>query len=60
MSRRADRCLRQQAAAAIEKHLDRRARLFLEEAAALAAERFGGAGAAEMLRDLADHLEENA
>jgi len=57
MSRRADRCLDEQARLAVEKHLNRRSVIFLEEAAAYAAERFGARAAAEMLRDMADHLE---
>ncbi len=57
MSRRADRCLNAAARRAVEKHLGRRAVIFLEEAAANAAERFGARTAAEMLRDMADHLE---
>jgi len=59
MSRRADRCLDDLAREAARRHMERRALIFLEEASAFAAEIYGGRGAAELLREMAEHLEMN-
>ena len=53
------RVLDEQACRARQRFLQRRATLFLEEAAAFAGEVFGGQKAARMLREMADHLEWN-
>ncbi len=59
MSRGADRCLDDLAKKAARRHMERRALIFLEEAAAFAAEIYGGRGTAELLREMAGHLEMN-